>query len=694
CGSRISLSTQIKIELAASLFADMRVDYIALEEVPAQDVRPLDGRDVASSAVPEISPTLGISEDLEFRIINNGTSTVTDVPTGAIVKMPDGTSTTYSSTNLGISIQPSDTVFRPVTSLADFSQVGNYEITFFTSLEEDVSVFNDTLEVIQTGKADVYTEGLPFVEDLDANIPRTRFFTSRVFDFYQAAYAVIDRGNLQPSSDFSPGFQDIALTNGGNPVSILFTLDLSDISVSEDELTLEAEIANRSSNVAQSYVSIRGDIDQPWINVYSITDSIPSDFFAPPTAIEIIDITERLVAAGQTYGSTFQMRVINNSTGSSTTGASIIDLHSISLKKTGSFDIANAIPDTVVNEGYTSYKRYLGNVFEGDITGSITYTASSSNENVALVTIEGDSLVMTEGTANGMTEIRIDATDEAENEGSLRFELTSENLAPVVSNTIENQMLLRNFGTLSIELANVFQDAGNDPLSFSISSSDESILTAIIQEQNIVLQEQGLGSATISLTATDDENASINLDFTVSVSNSAVVSSSVLEDLMLESGFVTTSINLTAFFQDADGDVIDFEVSSANEQVVSATLDGPSTLVLSEKGNGTASITVSAQDDLEEGTSSTFTVTVIDPLGNSENLDVFIFYPNPTRSVIFLNHKLASMSLRLQDISGKELPIIRKGDVLDLSDLPASTYILSVGDDEGNELSKHKIIKQ
>lgn len=691
-----SSTTQIKIEqMSLSGFSFESVDYVALEEVPDQDLRPLDGREISTSAVPEISPALGVSESLEVQIINNGISAVTGGPIGATVKLPDGTITSYNSMNSGITIQPNDTVYLPVTSFADFSMIGNYEITFFSSLAEDVSVFNDTLEVIHTGKADIYTAGLPFVENLETNLARQRFEESTIFNFYQAAYGVIETRNPQVfgTSALSPGFDDISLENGGNASSVIFTLDLSDVSITEDELTLEAEIANRSSNVSQSHVSIRGNVDQPWVNVFSITDSIPSDFLAPPTAIEITDITARLAEANQTFGSTFQIRVSNNST-STTTGVSLIDLHSISLKKTGSLDVANAIPDIALDEGYASYKHFLGNVFEGEITGSIAYSVSSSNEDVATVAIEGDSLIATEGTMNGVTEIKLDALDEAENEGSLRFELTSNNLAPVVSNTIENQMLLRNFGTSSISLENVFQDPGNDPLSFSVSPSDESILTATIQDQAIVLQEQSLGTITINLTATDDENASISTSFTVTIDNSAVVLTNSLEDLTFESGFISTSIDLIAFFEDADGDMIDFEVSSENEEVVSVSLEGTSTLVLSEEGIGAANIAVLAQDDLDEGTSATFAVVVMNPLGSSEDLDGLVLYPNPTQSVIFLDHRIADKKLILQDISGKEVQTVKNGNSLDFSNLPSSTYILSIVDINGNVLGVYKVIKK
>ncbi len=83
-----------------------------------------------------------------------------------------------------------------------------------------------------------------------------------------------------------------------------------------------------------------------------------------------------------------------------------------------------------------------------------------------------------------------------------------------------------------------------------------------------------------------------------------------IEDLFLTKGFGSTAVNIATVFSDINGDKLTYTIKVENESVVTGALSG-TTLTLTEKGNGSTRVTITANDGQANGkTDFSFSVTV------------------------------------------------------------------------------------
>ena len=98
------------------------------------------------------------------------------------------------------------------------------------------------------------------------------------------------------------------------------------------------------------------------------------------------------------------------------------------------------------------------------------------------------------------------------------------NQPPMVVNPLENRTLQEGFGTDMVDIQNVFNDPNDDVLTFNAhSSNDEVVSVTILQNNQLVISEVGVGIATITLTADDGQGGTVSGTFQVSVNNIAEV---------------------------------------------------------------------------------------------------------------------------------------------------------------------------
>ncbi|MCA1747873.1 MAG: cadherin repeat domain-containing protein, partial [Bacteroidales bacterium] len=141
---------------------------------------------------------------------------------------------------------------------------------------------------------------------------------------------------------------------------------------------------------------------------------------------------------------------------------------------------------------------------------------------------------------------------------------------------------------------------------------------------NLVVTERGLGTAEITVTASDGE-LSVSDRFSVVVNNvnDAPVVVSPISSISRNEGFGTENINLGPVFTDPDGDAMKYSAVSSNTNVVTVSISG-TTLTVREAGLGLSTITVTASDgSLSTDDQFTFTINnvndapeVVQPIGN------------------------------------------------------------------------------
>lgn len=86
-----------------------------------------------------------------------------------------------------------------------------------------------------------------------------------------------------------------------------------------------------------------------------------------------------------------------------------------------------------------------------------------------------------------------------------------------VVSPIDDQTVVEGFGTLAIDLSEVFEDADGDDLSFSASSSNAAIVTVSNSGSTLTITEVGVGSATITVSADDGSGVTTSDEFDVTV---------------------------------------------------------------------------------------------------------------------------------------------------------------------------------
>ncbi|MEQ9302546.1 MAG: gliding motility-associated C-terminal domain-containing protein, partial [Marinoscillum sp.] len=188
-------------------------------------------------------------------------------------------------------------------------------------------------------------------------------------------------------------------------------------------------------------------------------------------------------------------------------------------------EIANELTDKSEDEGFTSNSIDLRDVFydaDGDV---LNYSAQSSDESIATVTVSGHLLTYAE-VSFGTTTIVVTAHDGNGGEVSEEFDLTivDVNEVPVVANPIGDFDLEEGFISLTIDLFEVFYDADGDELSYEVTSSDESVATAFINNvgQLLTITEIRSGEVDIFVEANDGRGGIADNIFSIRINLKSV----------------------------------------------------------------------------------------------------------------------------------------------------------------------------
>ena len=275
--------------------------------------------------------------------------------------------------------------------------------------------------------------------------------------------------------------------------------------------------------------------------------------------------------------------------------------------------VSSPIGDQVVAEHFNELTFNMEEVFSDPDTDILTYSASTSDPGVATVSISGSTLTIAEA-GPGTSVINVSAGD-----GSItiddRFtlEVTEVNDPPVVENPLSDQTLQEGFGTKNVRISGTFSDPEDDVLDYSVTSNELSVIDVALSGSNLVIKEQGVGTATVSL-CVDDGEYQVCEDFEVTVTDVNFSPDSIcsyLPDTILVQNVGTATIStLCNAFDDPDGDELTYTVSSSDPEVVTAGIDGCD-LVLTETGLGTSQIEVCVTDG-EFESCCTFSVTVVE----------------------------------------------------------------------------------
>ncbi|GAA4824043.1 hypothetical protein GCM10023331_05650 [Algivirga pacifica] len=270
--------------------------------------------------------------------------------------------------------------------------------------------------------------------------------------------------------------------------------------------------------------------------------------------------------------------------------------------------------DRTYMAGFTSAGIYLDSAFSDMDGDELTFIASSTNTSVVTTTVSEDWLTLTE-VGVGTATITVTANDGKGGVASDDFLVTITgvtNTAPTVVNPIADKSLQEGFTTDLTELSNVFSDTDGDALTYSASVSNTAVVTWSISGSQLYLNEVGVGTATVTVTANDNKGGIISDQFIITVaasSNNLPYVQNTLGNQVRVTGFGAETYDLSNIFADEDGDVLTFGANSSNTSVATTEVTG-NTMTLTEVGIGATTITLTADDGKGEQVSYDFLLTV------------------------------------------------------------------------------------
>ncbi len=166
--------------------------------------------------------------------------------------------------------------------------------------------------------------------------------------------------------------------------------------------------------------------------------------------------------------------------------------------------------------------------------------------------------------------------------------------------------------TTTRRLRNYFEDPDGDELTYTAESDDQSVATTSVSGFDVTVEGKAVGTATITVTATDPdgESALQEADVIVAQPNRPPRVATPIPDLELAvDEEVEIPLNLT--FVDPDQDNLTYEITNDNDNVATGEIDG-STLLLTAVAAGVANFSITATDPDGESATDEFTVTVSD----------------------------------------------------------------------------------
>ena len=201
-------------------------------------------------------------------------------------------------------------------------------------------------------------------------------------------------------------------------------------------------------------------------------------------------------------------------------------------------------------------------------------------------------------------------------------------VSPVAAMTIKKKD-----GAVTKSISSIFSDPDGDTLSFSVVSSNTSVVTGGVSYKTInffgaqiqvpdkfVITPVAAGKGKITITGTDPHGRWARVAFSVTVTVNNVPAGSISDVSLTVAGGAQT-VDLSSSISDADGDTLTFSASSSNTSYVTVSVSGSTLTITPVVKGGNSTITVTAND----GTASTnvsFTATVNNsrPQGSLSNV--------------------------------------------------------------------------
>lgn len=304
------------------------------------------------------------------------------------------------------------------------------------------------------------------------------------------------------------------------------------------------------------------------------------------------------------------------------------------------------------------------------------------------------------------TSFRIISNDPAQSMVDIQvLFMIRDQVAPIVKNTLSDEMHYITENTVFIPIQDVFFDINGDPLSYSVTSGNiQSVFASVKGDTALQLTLLSLGASEIKLSASDGYFDPVSTTFNVLVLDNALpLVVNTLPDTTISVSSSTLSIDLSDVFTDEDGDVLVYN-SEINSDIAEVSVDGE-ILYITPNVLGATEVYIYATDEKSEPVKTSFTLTINTGVGFTEPLanNIFEVYPNPFKKEFSVHLRLdnpANVKLQVYNLQGEIIKSMDYDNCVDelnlkLDDwdnLKSGLYYLQLWFDE-KPIGQKKLIK-
>ena len=207
--------------------------------------------------------------------------------------------------------------------------------------------------------------------------------------------------------------------------------------------------------------------------------------------------------------------------GSATVTVTATDLDGLRAEQTFTVTVPNRAPEAVGQ--MPDVEVFVGDSVDialaehfSDPDGDVlTYAATSADESVATVSVAGATL-RAAGVRQGATTVTVTALDAGGLRATQTFTATVPNRAPEAVGEMPDADVFV-VDSNEITLAEYFSDPDGDTLAYAATSDDEGVATVSVTEATLQVAGVALGTATVTVTATDSGGLSAEQELSVIV---------------------------------------------------------------------------------------------------------------------------------------------------------------------------------
>ena len=255
----------------------------------------------------------------------------------------------------------------------------------------------------------------------------------------------------------------------------------------------------------------------------------------------------------------------------------------------------------------------VASLFSDPDGDALTYTAISSAPATASVALSGSTATVT-AVGAGTATITVTARDPGGLSAAVGGNVTvvEPNRPPTAVLPVAPPQTAVVGDTISVDVSPFFRDPDGDALTYSAASSNTSVATVSVTGSVVSGAAVGVGSTTLTVTATDPEGLEGSIAVPVTVEPNRPPEATV-DSLPLQTIEERDSVTVRAssYFTDPNGDALTYTAETSNAGAATVSVSGAS-VTITAVAIGTATVTVTASDPDGLTASLRGSVTVIE----------------------------------------------------------------------------------